>query len=163
MGGIRDIAGRGHIVGSHSCSHPLRIGHCSWPQLVNEWTRSRATLEDIIGADVREASVPGGDFAPQVAEAAARAGFTRLFTSEPTRGERQAFGLAVVGRYTIQQWTTADDVAGLLSGAWLPCMRQVVTWNAKKMSKRLGGERYLQIRKLLLRHGDEVRWGDRSL
>jgi peptidoglycan/xylan/chitin deacetylase (PgdA/CDA1 family) len=161
--GIRELAGRGHVVGSHSCSHPLRMGHCSWPQLVNEWTRSRAILEDIIGGDVREASVPGGDFAPQVAEAAARAGFTRLFTSEPTRGERQAFGLTLVGRYTIQPWTTPDDVAGLLSGAWLPCMRQVVTWNAKKMSKRLGGERYLQIRKLLLRHGDEVRWGDRSL
>jgi hypothetical protein len=28
------------------------------------------------------------------------------------------------------------------------------------MPKRLGGERYLQIRKLLLGHGDEVQWGD---
>ena len=108
------------------------MGHCSWPQLVNEWTRSREILEDIIGGDVREASVPGGDFAPQVAEAAARSGFTRLFTSEPTRGERQAFGLSLVGRYTIQQWTTADDVAGLLSGAWLPCMRQVVRGTRRK-------------------------------
>jgi hypothetical protein len=35
-------------------------------------------------------------------------------------------------------------------------------WNTKKMTKRLGGERYLQIRKLLLGHGDEVRWGDRN-
>jgi hypothetical protein len=33
-------------------------------------------------------------------------------------------------------------------------------WNAKKISKRLGGERYLQLRKLLLGHGNEVRWGD---
>ena len=71
-------------IGSHSCSHPLRMGHCSWPQLLDEWSRSRAILSDIVGADVRDASVPGGDFAPQVAEAAARAGITRLFTSEPT-------------------------------------------------------------------------------
>ena len=28
------------------------------------------------------------------------------------------------------------------------------------MTKRLGGDRYLQIRKLLLGHGDEVQWGD---
>ena len=161
--GIRELAGRGHVVGSHSCSHPLRMGHCSWSQLLDEWTRSRALLEDIVGGEVRAASVPGGDFAPQVAEAAARAGFTRLFTSEPTRGERQAFGLTLVGRYTIQRWITADVVAGLLSGAWLPCARQVVTWNAKKMSKRLGAERYLKIRKFLLRHGDEVRWGDKSV
>src|SRR5437588_9028953 len=65
--GIRELAGRGHVVGSHSCSHPLRMGHCSWSQLLDEWTRSRALLEDIVGDEVRAASVPGGDFAPQVA------------------------------------------------------------------------------------------------
>src|SRR5262245_15239565 len=27
---IRALARRGHVVGSHSCSHPLRMGHCSW-------------------------------------------------------------------------------------------------------------------------------------
>jgi len=30
------------------------------------------------------------------------------------------------------------------------------------MSKRVGGARYLQIRKLLLGHGHEVQWGDRG-
>src|SRR5205814_3965453 len=38
---IRELARRGHVVGSHSCSHPLRMGRCAWPQLVDEWTRSR--------------------------------------------------------------------------------------------------------------------------
>lgn len=159
---IRELHRRGHTVGSHSCSHPLRMGHCSWPQLLDEWTRSRETLEDILGEPVHVGSVPGGDFAPHVAEAAAMAGFTRLFTSEPTREERYAFGLTLIGRYTIQRWTTADTIAGLVSGAWLPCARQAIVWNAKKVSKRLGGEQYLKIRKLLLRHGDIVRWGDGS-
>src|SRR5262245_21291510 len=40
--GIRELSGRGHVIGSHSCSHPLRMGHCAWPQLVDEWTRSRS-------------------------------------------------------------------------------------------------------------------------
>jgi peptidoglycan/xylan/chitin deacetylase (PgdA/CDA1 family) len=157
---IQDLARRGHMVGSHSCSHPLRMGHCSWPQLLDEWTRSRSILCDIVGADVRDASVPGGDFAPQVAEAAAKAGITRLFTSEPTGDVRHAFGLMLVGRFAIQRWTTADTAAALAVGDWLACARQAVAWNAKKMTKRIGGERYLQIRKALLRHGDEVRWGD---
>src|SRR4051812_38665924 len=157
---IRDLNRRGHVVGSHSCSHPLRMGHCSWPQLVDEWTRSRSSLASILGSDVTIASVPGGDFAPQVAEAAARAGFTRLFTSEPTTETRHAFGLTLQGRFTIQRWTTADTAAALASGAWLPCARQAVVWNAKKISKRIGGDRYLQLRKLLLGHGNEVRWGD---
>ena len=159
---IRELAQRGHTIGSHSCSHPLRMGHCSWPQLLEEWSRSRSILAEIIGADVREASVPGGDFAPQVAEAAARAGITRLFTSEPTGDARYAFGLTLVGRFAIQRWTTADTAVALAEGEWLPCARQTVMWNAKKMTKRLGGARYLQIRKLLLRHSNDVQWGDRK-
>ena len=157
---LRELRGRGHVIGSHSCSHPLRIGHCSWPQLVDEWTRSRSILTDILGEDVQVASVPGGDFAPQVAEAAARAGCARLFTSEPTREARHAFGLTLQGRFTIQRWTTADTVAALAAGDWLACARQAVVWNAKKIGKRVGGARYLQIRKLLLGHGSEVWWGD---
>jgi peptidoglycan/xylan/chitin deacetylase (PgdA/CDA1 family) len=160
---IRDLSGRGHVVGSHSCSHPLRMGHCAWPQLVDEWTRSRSTLSDILGADVDAASVPGGDFAPQVAEAAAKAGFTRLFTSEPTLEARNAFGLTLHGRFTIQRWTTAETAAALAGGQWLSCARQALVWNAKKISKRIGGERYLQLRKLLLGHGNEVRWGDQGI
>jgi len=157
---IRDLVRRGHVVGSHSCSHPLRMGHCSWPQLLDEWARSRSILCEIVGDEVQNASVPGGDFAPQVAEAAARAGITRLFTSEPTGDVREAFGLRLVGRFAVQRWTTADTAAALAGGDWLACTRQAVMWNAKKMTKRIGGERYLQIRKALLRHGNDVQWGD---
>jgi hypothetical protein len=35
-------------------------------------------------------------------------------------------------------------------------------WSAKKLTKRLGGGQYLKLRRLLLRHGDDVRWGDTS-
>jgi peptidoglycan/xylan/chitin deacetylase (PgdA/CDA1 family) len=159
---IRELARRGHVVGSHSCSHPLRMGHCAWPQLLEEWSRSRGILSEILGDDVRVASVPGGDFAPRVAEAAGVAGITRLFTSEPTANPQDVFGVTVFGRFTIQRWTTAETVAALAAGGWLACARQAVVWKAKKMTKRLGGERYLQIRKLLLAPGNDVQWGDRS-
>jgi peptidoglycan/xylan/chitin deacetylase (PgdA/CDA1 family) len=161
-GQIRDLARRGHVIGSHSCSHPLRMGHCSWPQLLDEWSRSTSILSELIGTGVREASVPGGDFAPQVAEAAANAGITRLFTSEPTGEARHAFGLTLVGRFTIQRWTTASTAAALAAGRWLPCARQATVWNLKKIGKQIGGERYLQLRRVLLRPGQEVRWGDRA-
>jgi peptidoglycan/xylan/chitin deacetylase (PgdA/CDA1 family) len=157
---IRELAHRGHVVGSHSCSHPLRMGHCAWPQLLDEWSRSRSTLSDILGEEVCTASVPGGDFAPQVAEAAAEAGITRLFTSEPTREPRAAYGLTLIGRFAIQRWTAAETAAALAAGVWLQCARQAMMWNAKKMTKRFGGERYLQLRKMLLGHGNDVQWGD---
>ena len=160
---IRELARRGHIVGSHSCSHPLRMGHCSFPQLLDEWRRSRETLSAILGREVRVASVPGGDYSSQVADAAAEAGITELFTSEPTGDDRRLAALTVRGRFTIQRWTTAATVAALASGRWLPRARQAAVWNAKKLTKRLGGARYLQIRKLLIGHGDEVQWGDRGI
>jgi len=157
---IGDLARRGHAIGSHSCSHPLRMGHCAWSQLLDEWTRSRSTLTDILGHDVPEASVPGGDFTPQVAEAAARAGYETLFTSEPTQLTRYAFGLTLIGRFAIQRWTTAETAAALADGDWLPRAQQTIVWNAKKLTKRFGGERYLRLRRLLLRHGNDVQWGD---
>jgi peptidoglycan/xylan/chitin deacetylase (PgdA/CDA1 family) len=157
---LRELRARGHVIGSHSCSHPLRMGHCPWPQLLDEWARSRSMLSEWLGEDVVFASVPGGDFAPQVAEAAARGGITQLFTSEPTLEARHAFGLTLHGRFTIQRWTSAATAAALAAGAWLPCARQALVWNAKKLSKRVGGERYLQLRKLLIGDRNEVQWGD---
>jgi Polysaccharide deacetylase len=157
---IRELHRRGHTIGSHSCSHPLRMAHCSDGQLTEEWTRSQQVLSNIVGAHVGAASVPGGDFAMNVATAAADAGFTLLFTSEPTARIATLGPLAIRGRYTIQRWTTPRTAAALAGGAMLPCAAQSLVWNAKKMTKRLGGERYLRLRRLLLRHGDDVRWGD---
>jgi peptidoglycan/xylan/chitin deacetylase (PgdA/CDA1 family) len=157
---IRELHGRGHIVGSHSCSHPLRMGHLPPRRILHEWTESRLAISDQLGADVWAASVPGGDFAPRVAAAAADAGFTRLFTSEPTRMIWRTGPLTVCGRFTIQRWTSAATAAALAAGAWLPCARQAALWNAKKVGKRLGGARYLRLRQLLLRHGNQVHWGD---
>jgi peptidoglycan/xylan/chitin deacetylase (PgdA/CDA1 family) len=159
---LRDLRGRGHIVGSHSASHPLRIGHCPWPQLVDEWMRSRDTLAQLLGEKVECASVPGGDFAPDVARAAVAAGFSRLFTSEPTRRVHTLFGVTVLGRFTVHRWTRARTIGSLAAGWRVPIARQAVVWNAKKVTKQIGGERYLHLRRLLLRHGTEVRWGDRT-
>jgi hypothetical protein len=106
--------------------------------------------------------VPGGDFSVTVAQGAAEAGYVRLFTSEPRRAEQQAFGLTLTGRFSIHRWTTANTAAALAAGRWRPCAAQAMVWNAKKLTKRLGGGRYLKLRRLILRHGDDVQWGDTS-
>ncbi len=160
--GIRELQRRGHEVGSHSCSHPLRMGHLSLARLRDEWTASRAALRDLLGCDIRSASVPGGDFAPAVAAAAADAGFIHLFTSEPTVTVRHIGPMSIAGRFTVQRWTSASTAAALAAGRWLPCTRQVASWSVKKLAKQIGGERYLQLRGVLLRHGHDVQWGDRG-
>jgi len=157
---LAELSRRGHTIGSHSCSHPLRMGHCQWSQLIDEWTRSRTVLSDLLSDDVLTGSLPGGDFAPRVAEAAAQAGYTTLFTSEPHRTPRNTHGLTLVGRFTIRPWTTARTASALAAGHYLPCTRQALLWNARKLTKRLGGARYLLLRRALLRQGNDVQWGD---
>lgn len=159
---IRDLNRRGHVVGSHSCSHPLRIGHCSIVQLHDEWTRSRDLISAILGQPITFASVPGGDFRPRVAETAALAGFTDLFTSEPTAESRPSFGLTLHGRFTVRSWTRPSTAAALSAGDYLPRAGQALTWNVKKLGKQLGGERYLQWRRLILGGAPAVRWGHRG-
>ena len=155
-----ELRRRGHQIGSHSCSHPLRMGHCEWPQLIHEWERSRAVLSDLLSEDVRIGSIPGGDFSPGVARAAAEAGYIKLFTSEPSAIPQTVHGLTLVGRFTVRRWTSARTAAALASERMLPCARQAVLWNARKLAKRVGGRPYLGLRRILLGLGDDVRWGD---
>lgn len=159
---LAELRRRGHRIGSHSCSHPLRMGHCEWPQLVHEWAHSRAVLSDLLSEDVRMGSIPGGDFSPDVARAAAYAGYVTLFTSEPTPIPRDVHGLTLIGRFAVHRWTSAGTAAALAAERFLPCAHQAVLWNARKLVKRVGGKEYLRLRRLLLHHGDDVRWGDDS-
>ena len=160
--GIRELQGRGHEVGSHSCSHPLRMGHLSPARLRDEWHTSRSALCDILGEDIQTASIPGGDFAPPVALTAADAGFTRLFTSEPVTTFTQIGAMTVAGRFAIQRETSAATAAALGAGRWLPCAQQAMLWNMKKLAKRIGGRRYLRLRGALLGRNQDMHWGDRE-
>lgn len=150
---VRALHAGGHVVGSHSCSHPLRMAGCSRAQMVDEWQRSVAALSEILGERVRVASVPGGHYSRAVAETAAEAGIEFLFTSEPTARAHTVDGCTVLGRYAIQRWTTAEAAAAIATGKLAPRVRQALLWNAKKITKRLGGEYYLKMRKTLVGHG----------
>jgi peptidoglycan/xylan/chitin deacetylase (PgdA/CDA1 family) len=146
---IRELHFRGHVIGSHSCSHPPRMSHCSPSQLSREWVESACILSDICGATIQTGSVPGGFYARCVAQTAAEAGITTLFNSEPTTRQLQVGNCAVVGRFSIQQGVTAQTAASIASGDWKPQMRQFLYWNAKKVAKRVGGNRYIAFRKML--------------
>ncbi len=146
---IQDIHRRGHIIGSHSLSHPERMSFCSRKEISREWRQSLDLISDIIGSKTRVASVPGGFYSRKVAEQAAEAGVEALFTSEPTIRSHVVGGCLVLGRYTVQRWMSPAAVAALVSGQGFARSKQVLLWNVKKVSKRLGGTRYLRMRKLL--------------
>jgi peptidoglycan/xylan/chitin deacetylase (PgdA/CDA1 family) len=146
---VRELSHRGHVIGSHSHSHPERMSWCSREQMLDEWRRSRDELEEILGAPVCTGSVPGGYYSRVVAETAAAAGYALLFNSEPTTGVVSVDGCQVVGRYTVYRCTSPRATARLLTGR-LARWRQALSWNVKKVAKALGGRAYLALRRGLL-------------
>jgi peptidoglycan/xylan/chitin deacetylase (PgdA/CDA1 family) len=144
--GLRELHARGHTVGSHSHSHPVRMSACSVDALRREWTESVALLADVLGTEVRVASVPGGYFSRIVAETAADAGVRLLFTSEPTSRPVHVGSCTVLGRYTLRRDHPGSYAADLVATSHRARLRQWSIWNAKKVLKALGGETYLRAR-----------------
>lgn len=147
---IRGLSARGHLVGTHSCSHPPRMSQCSARELLREWEHSRHTLADVLGEAVSVGSVPGGFYSRRVAIAAANAGLLTLYTSEPTTREAQVGICRVLGRFAVHRETAPDDAAALVSGSGSARLQQWLSWNVKKAAKGLGGVGYLRAREFVL-------------
>jgi peptidoglycan/xylan/chitin deacetylase (PgdA/CDA1 family) len=148
-GEIRQVRQRGHVIGSHSCSHPSRMSALSAAEMDAEWKGSVETLSSLLGESVTVASVPGGYLSRDVARSAARAGIRLLFTSEPTTRVETVDACAVVGRYAVVRGTPVSVATALASGDAAPRWRQSLLWNAKKGAKMLGGKHYLTLRRFI--------------
>ena len=147
---LRELHRRGHVIGSHTVSHPLRMSSCSPAELRREWADSVDALADILHERPTVASVPGGAFARVVAETAAEAGIRVLFTSEPTARTWQAGPVRCVGRFTLWNGMPAEAAYAFATGRGLWPIRQRLAWDAKKLAKATLGPTYLEVRKRVL-------------
>lgn len=145
---------RDHVIGSHSASHPTRMSRLTDAQLLDEWRRSIAVLEDLLQRRVTVASVPGGYHSERVAETAAAAGVEVLFTSEPETRIARVGSCAVLGRYTLRRTHAARYVRQLVARPPFARSAQWLNWNLKKLGKRLAGDAYLRARARLLDRAD---------
>jgi peptidoglycan/xylan/chitin deacetylase (PgdA/CDA1 family) len=142
---VGELRSMGHLIGSHSATHPKRMSSLSTAGLREEWRTSVGALSDLLGEQVRIASVPGGFYSGSVADAAADAGILALFTSEPVRTPRRVGACLVVGRLSVRRDTSSDEVARAASGARGPWLRQFAGWNLRKPLKVILGGRYEQV------------------
>ncbi|HEY3969286.1 MAG TPA: polysaccharide deacetylase family protein [Planctomycetaceae bacterium] len=153
---VGELHRRGHVIGSHSCSHPPRMSDCTPEQLVLEWRQSCQILAEIIGEQITTASVPGGFYSRPVAAAAAQAGITVLFTSEPTAFPHVVDGCIVKGRYSIDRGVPIETMSAIAAGRFLPRWQQALAWQAKKAAKTLAGPLYADLRERWLRQSYEA-------
>ena len=149
---IRELDRRGHLIGSHSASHPTRFSACSPEQMHEEWTDSRKALQDILGHDVTVASVPGGYYSKAVARSAAAAGMRMLFNSEPVTRLDDVDGCHVAGRFTIRRGDPPAMSRRLLQAAPLARWNAWARWNAKGLVKPILGPAYIRLADLVAGH-----------
>ena len=102
-----------------------------------------------MNAPVRVGSVPGGLYSERVAQAAAAAGLTILFNSEPTRSIRSQHGCTIVGRYSFKTESTRQDAARLASEDPRLLVGQWCAWNAKSAVKRISPRGFKALRRLV--------------
>jgi peptidoglycan/xylan/chitin deacetylase (PgdA/CDA1 family) len=142
---IRELDHRGHVIGSHSASHPARFSQCHRQHMLHEWITSRNVLEDLLGHTVPIASLPGGYFSPTVADTAAEAGFRVLFTSEPvTRTDRKG-ACTIVGRFAIRAGADPDFSRKLVEPAHWTRSEQWASWQVKGLLKPVLGTFYSRL------------------
>ena len=110
---IRHLRSCGHLIGSHSHTHPDIFNALSPRRMLEEWHTSADTLSQVLGERCATAAVPGGDISPQVLESAAAAGLRALFTSEPWVVPRRVHGCWILGRYIVKASTPSSRIAAL--------------------------------------------------
>jgi peptidoglycan/xylan/chitin deacetylase (PgdA/CDA1 family) len=152
---VAELHSMGHVIGSHTVTHPARMSALSFAEALAEWETSVTRLSEIVGGAVRTGSVPGGYYSRKIARAARESGIEVLFTSEPVRTTRVVEGLVVVGRYAVRRDTTAEEAAAAAVGQTFVWLRQYAAWNVRKPLKRIAGTHYTRARQAL--HGRRAR------
>jgi peptidoglycan/xylan/chitin deacetylase (PgdA/CDA1 family) len=117
--GVRELHRCGHVVGSHSHTHPDIFRELRFDAMMSEWRVSRDLLSQLLGEDVTVASVPGGDVSAEVMYSAACAGYRFLFTSEPRFTPQRINDCWVLGRAVLKHGAAPRSVARLADfGGW---------------------------------------------
>lgn len=146
---IRQLSQDGHVVGSHTHTHPSFFRELSWERMTEEWRTSVDHLSQLLGKPVLSASVPGGDLSYGVVWSAIECGIRSLFTSEPTT-EPECIGATwVLGRYVAKVSTSASRIREL---ARFHGWDRAMAWRQAKLKVRslLPGlfHRYVRARTL---------------
>lgn len=95
---LRYLHSCGHIIGTHSHTHPDIFKAIPYRQMVQEWRVSSNLLSDLLGAPCFSGSVPGGDVSRRVFQSAHEAEIKFLFTSDPVLAPQRTGDSWILGR-----------------------------------------------------------------
>ena len=144
---LRCLSDMGFEIGSHSLTH-VHLTDVPLTRLRDELAGSRASLEDVIGREVRHFSCPGGRWSARIAHEANNAGYRSVATSHPglNFSTSDTFRLA---RVPVTRDVTIDGLHELCTGRHFALLRG--KYIALSLAKWfLGNRRYEAVRACLL-------------
>lgn len=127
---IRRLDAAGVLFGSHTQSHQL-LAQIPFDAALRELAESRAAIEQALGKPCTLLAYPNGSHAPEVREAAARAGYRAAFAVMPGAWTKDTDPLAIP-RMNIWEGEVADSRGRFVRTAF----EYSVIWRAYRNSRR---------------------------
>ena len=134
---IKTLYQDGHIIGTHSHTHPIKMNRMVYEDMMNEWRTSISILSQITFGSIEYASVPGGWYSRKVGEASNQAGIKQLFNSEPTQNTWIIGDCKVSGRFAIREQMSMNSFENLLSGKGMTRELLSLRWGVANVIKLL--------------------------
>lgn len=148
---VKELAERGHIVGSHSHTHPEIFTKLSFEEIELEWQLSSQVLKDILGEGDFTASIPNGYTSKEILDAALQFGFKTIFTSQPTTKTKTYKDSTLIGRYVVLNGMTTEDVVKIVTSR--SChLKMAAKWHLLNLVKKVLGSSYESFKAKILRH-----------
>lgn len=144
---IRTLHQKGHIIGSHSHTHPMIFRSLTYVQMLEEWKVSKEILEEILGEEILHCSVPGGDSDLKTYESAVEAGFKYIFDSEPIVETRKLQNADIFGRFSVKAQTSDQQFLEMLTLKNLSSLQRNRKIKAKIKKLIFPIHQYIQNRK----------------
>jgi peptidoglycan/xylan/chitin deacetylase (PgdA/CDA1 family) len=148
---LRELRRAGMFIGSHGCSHRY-LSDLPDGEILEEMTRSKASLETILGEDVPALSLPGGRGDGRLRSLATRAGYRHVFTSVMALADPAGDSLAWP-RVALTNRQPADFLERLLDGDDSVLRRMARRAAGRRLVQRLlGNTLYDRLRGWLIAH-----------
>lgn len=149
---VKELSDRGHIVGSHSHTHPPLFTNLSKEEIKNEWKESFDVLKEITGKDSIPASIPNGYASKVVLGEAILCGLTEIYTSQPTVRSRLYKNHKIYGRYVVHSDMSVQDVLRIVSSKSYR-FKQSLKWHMLNVIKSVLGSSYDNIKATIINKG----------
>ena len=115
---VKELCERGHVVGTHSHSHPVNISSLPYERQYGEWKESVEILSNLCVRKIQYASIPNGYYSKKMVGIFKDLGIMYLYTSEPTTRMHKEYGISVFGRYVVRSTTSWLNIERLLSSPY---------------------------------------------